>query len=114
VTMEPPLPSGVALLSAGQVFWLSVLSVRDSLPIRVNPDSGRANAPSLAVPDYSGGSAPDLHRVPGCQADIYLFHSIPQTVRQVEAPVQERLRSPAPQLVAEPPDTICFLRPAFL
>jgi hypothetical protein len=112
--MELPLPSGVALLSAGQVFWLSARSVRDSLPIRVNPDSGRAIAPSLTVPDHSGGSAPDLHRVPGCQADVFLFHSIPKSFRQVKPPVWKMIKSAAPQIVGEPPDTICFLRPAFL
>jgi hypothetical protein len=30
------------LVSAGQVFWLSVQPVRASLPLRVSPESGRA------------------------------------------------------------------------
>ncbi len=63
---------------AGQVFWLSAPPVEDSLPIRVVPDSGRALVPSLTVPDYSGGSAPDLHRVPGCLAVLALFIAFPE------------------------------------
>jgi hypothetical protein len=114
VTMELPLPSGVALLSAGQVFWLSAQSARDSLPIRVGPDSGRADAPSLTVPDHSGGSAPDLHRVPGCQADVFLLHSIHQNIRQGKPPAYKRLKSQALKLIVELPDNICFLLPAFL
>lgn len=56
-------------MSAGQVFWLSVQPVGASLPTGVCPGSGRADALALPVPDHSGGTAPDLHRVPGCLAE---------------------------------------------
>jgi hypothetical protein len=86
--MELPLPSRVVLFAAGQVFWLSAQPVRASLPIRVRPDSGRAHAPSLTVPDYSGGTAPDSHRVPDCQAVVAEPHNIPADPRQEKLPAR--------------------------
>ncbi len=94
-------------MAAGQVFWLSAQPVEDSLPIRVVPDSGRALVPSLTVPDYSGGSAPDSHRVPGCLAVLALFIAFPELSVKPNRP-------PAPPLIGEELDNNCFFKPASL
>ncbi len=69
MTMELPLPSGAALSTARQVFWLSAQPEGAGLPTGVNPGSGHGQ-PAPSVPDYSGGTAPDLHRVPECLVDL--------------------------------------------
>ncbi|BBF91612.1 hypothetical protein BLTE_02970 [Blastochloris tepida] len=48
-----------------QVFWLSDQPPPSSLPNGVVPISGLALALEGGVPDYSGGSATEFHRVPG-------------------------------------------------
>jgi len=59
------------LLAARQVFWLSDQPEGVSLPTGVNPGSGRLKTFALSVPDYSGGTAPDSHRVPECLAGFW-------------------------------------------
>ena len=76
LSMELPLPSGVAALTkkrnlqktARQVFWLSDQPEEVSLPTRGldQPPAVAGNFLTVSVPDYSGGTAPDLHRVPDC------------------------------------------------
>jgi hypothetical protein len=73
LSMELPLPSGVASLTnlqktARQVFWLSDQPEEVSLPtgVFISPRQWPAMALPCSVPDYSGGTAPDLHRVPDC------------------------------------------------
>ena len=62
--MELPLPSGASELFAGQV---SDRPERSGLPTGVRPGSDQFQA--AFVPDYSGGTAPDLHRVPCMPGD---------------------------------------------
>ena len=71
--MELPLPSGVASLTeitktARQVFWLSDQPENVSLPTEglYKPPAVAGNCLTFSVPDYSGGTAPDSHRVPDC------------------------------------------------
>jgi hypothetical protein len=80
--MELPLPSGVASLtknekyekSTRQVFWLSDQPENVSLPAGfLSPGSGRLVAATFSVPDYSGGTAPDSHRVPDCLGVSFLL-----------------------------------------
>jgi hypothetical protein len=54
--------------TARQVFWLSDQPEEVSLPTEglYKPPAVAACALTFSVPDYSGGTAPDLHRVPDC------------------------------------------------
>jgi hypothetical protein len=54
--------------TARQVFWLSDQPEEVSLPTEglYKPPAVAAFALTSSVPDYSGGTAPDLHRVPDC------------------------------------------------
>ena len=54
--------------TARQVFWLSDQPEEVSLPtgVFISPRQWPAFALTFSVPDYSGGTAPDLHRVPDC------------------------------------------------
>ena len=54
--------------TARQVFWLSDQPEEVSLPTEglYKPRAVAAFALTFSVPDYSGGTAPDLHRVPDC------------------------------------------------
>jgi hypothetical protein len=54
--------------TARQVFWLSDQPEKVSLPTGVFHQSPAVAGTCLtfSVPDYSGGTAPDLHRVPDC------------------------------------------------
>lgn len=64
-----PLPSVARHWIFQQVFWLSDLLKGRGLPLGVNPESDRSessNPRRSFIPDYSGGTATDLHRVPGC------------------------------------------------
>ena len=60
--------------TARQVFWLSDQPEEVSLPTRVFHKSPAVAAFALtfSVPDYSGGTAPDSHRVPDCLGFGYL------------------------------------------
>ena len=51
-----------------QVFWLSDQPEEVSLPTEglYKPPAVAAFALTFSVPDYSGGTAPDSHRVPDC------------------------------------------------
>ena len=53
--------------TARQVFWLSDQPEEVGLPtgVRVSPAVAGC-ALTSSVPDYSGGTAPDSHRVPDC------------------------------------------------
>ena len=54
--------------TARQVFWLSDQPEEVSLPTGVfyKAPAVAACALTFSVPDYSGGTAPDSHRVPDC------------------------------------------------
>ncbi len=54
--------------TARQVFWLSDQPEEVSLPTGVchKPPAVAGNCLTFSVPDYSGGTAPDFHRVPDC------------------------------------------------
>ena len=51
-----------------QVFWLSDQPESVSLPTGVvyQPPAVAGTCLTFSVPDYSGGTAPDSHRVPDC------------------------------------------------
>ena len=70
--MELLLPAGVALIIR-QAGLLALGSAGGSQPShRGKPRQWPALAFALSVPDYSGGTAPDSHRVPECLAGFWL------------------------------------------
>lgn len=59
--------SEFAFNSAAQVFWLSDHSTFHTFPLRLNETVAFVDF----VPDHSGGTATDLHRVPDYAMNIY-------------------------------------------
>ena len=74
--MKLLLPSGVANFYR-QAGLLALGSAGESQPSHRGfsqvPGSGRLAPATLSVPDYSGGTAPDSHRVPEC---LSVFSSV--------------------------------------
>ena len=70
--MELPLPSGVADFYR-QAGLLALGSAGESQPShRSVPRQWPAQRLNSSVPDYSGGTAPESHRVPDCLSDIMI------------------------------------------
>jgi hypothetical protein len=78
--MELPLPSGVAELTTkppGRSSGSRINRRRSAFPpgFFISPRQWLACALTSSVPDYSGGTAPDLHRVPDCLGFGFEFYN---------------------------------------